>query len=295
MEEGPDAEEAVDGADQPSAEPSAEPAAATFEDLFGSEDEDEAEAAAQPAARPDEGEGSRAHASALDEDLFGERDSDEADDEDARDRHERSAAEDVGRAPPLHVEVPELPRPGPGQLCLVRLPNILGIEPRPFDPQTYDPDEEARMPHSGRENVIRWRYGSEKDAEGRPVKESNSRMVRWSDGSLTLHVGSEVLLATEQTMGSEHSHIFAKHTGLIECHGVLSHRLHFQPATRDSQTHQKLLAKMVAEKATGKERKIRMTSTIDDPEKAKEALERVRLAAMRAPPRSLPAQAGGGD
>ena len=30
------------------------------------------------------------------------------------------------------LEVPELPRPGPGSLCLVRLPNILGIEARPF-------------------------------------------------------------------------------------------------------------------------------------------------------------------
>lgn len=40
------------------------------------------------------------------------------------------------------------------------------------------------------ENTIRWRYGYDK--ESNVIKESNARFVRWSDGSMTLHVGSEI-------------------------------------------------------------------------------------------------------
>lgn len=37
----------------------------------------------------------------------------------------------------------------------------------------------------------RWRWGT--DGEGASVRESNARFVRWSDGSLQLLVGDEVL------------------------------------------------------------------------------------------------------
>jgi RNA polymerase-associated protein LEO1 len=275
---------------------------ATYQDLFGSDDEEEPQQA-DPAQggddsdvdgeregsnggdERDEGEGGAAED---DLDLFGEREEEEEEEERARNRSARQVLleQDVPRAPPLALEIPELPRPKPGQLCLTRLPNILGIEPRPFDPITYDPDGEPRggaaRDHSARENVVRWRYAAGGE------RESNARVVRWSDGSLTLHVGSEVLLASEQALGTEHSHVFAKHTGLIECHGLISHRLHFQPATRDSATHQRMRAKAASGTSKGKERRIRMTSTLSDPEKAKEARERVRAIAPRADPRRAP-------
>ena len=40
------------------------------------------------------------------------------------------------------------------------------------------------------ENTIRWRYSKDKDGE--EIKESNCRFVRWSDGSLSMHLGNEV-------------------------------------------------------------------------------------------------------
>jgi hypothetical protein len=40
------------------------------------------------------------------------------------------------------------------------------------------------------ENTIRWRYGYDKDQN--PVKESNARIVKWSDGSMSLYLGSEI-------------------------------------------------------------------------------------------------------
>ena len=48
-------------------------------------------------------------------------------------------------------------------------------------------------------NMIRWRYQlneqgeMKRDSEGEPIRESNTRLVKWSDGSYTLHVGQEVL------------------------------------------------------------------------------------------------------
>lgn len=39
-------------------------------------------------------------------------------------------------------------------------------------------------------NTIRWRQVENQN--GKIERESNSRFVRWSDGSMTLHVGSEV-------------------------------------------------------------------------------------------------------
>ena len=36
----------------------------------------------------------------------------------------------------------------------------------------------------------RWKIGF--DEEGKTKRESNARIVRWSDGSMSLHLGSEI-------------------------------------------------------------------------------------------------------
>ncbi|KAJ1638566.1 Leo1-like protein-domain-containing protein [Pavlovales sp. CCMP2436] len=204
---------------------------ATYQDLFGSDEEDdevqarpaapeaEAEAGEEAAAGPDEGAeeegaadqdgegGGEAEAEAkadavgeggADDDLFGEREEEAADvieeeDERAAARTSRQdlLVDDIPRAPPLHLSIPQLPRPKPGRLCYARLPNILGVEARPFDANSYDPDEEAKR-GTVRENVVRWRYGQ--NSAGEAARESNTRLVRWSDGSLTLHVGAEGMM-----------------------------------------------------------------------------------------------------
>jgi RNA polymerase-associated protein LEO1 len=50
-------------------------------------------------------------------------------------------------------------------------------------------------------NMIRWRYKYSpdddtqisRDGDGNPLRESNTRLVKWSDGTYTLHVGQELL------------------------------------------------------------------------------------------------------
>ncbi len=48
-------------------------------------------------------------------------------------------------------------------------------------------------------NTIRWRYTDEVDEDGARVPESNARIVRWSDGTMSLQVGSELFDITQQT------------------------------------------------------------------------------------------------
>lgn len=48
------------------------------------------------------------------------------------------------------------------------------------------------------ENTIRWREAVDK--EGNLVKEANARFVRWSDGSLSLHLGSEIFDVYKQPL-----------------------------------------------------------------------------------------------
>lgn len=45
---------------------------------------------------------------------------------------------------------------------------------------------------------MRWRTVFDK--EGNAVKESNARMVKWSDGSMSLHLGSEIFDVYKQPL-----------------------------------------------------------------------------------------------
>lgn len=48
------------------------------------------------------------------------------------------------------------------------------------------------------ENTIRWREVFDK--EGNLVKESNTRVIKWSDGSMSLHLGSEIFDVYKQPL-----------------------------------------------------------------------------------------------
>ena len=94
---------------------------------------------------------------------------------------------------------------------------------RPFDPETYEDEieDEDCLDEEGRarlklkvENTIRWKIGF--NDEGRAIKESNARMVRWSDGSYSLHLGNEIFDVQKHTLqGVDNNHLFIRQgTGL---------------------------------------------------------------------------------
>ena len=58
------------------------------------------------------------------------------------------------------------------------------------------------------ENTIRWRYAQ--DEAGNEVRESNARVVRWTDGSMSLYLGSEIFDISKQSLQGEFSHLFVR-------------------------------------------------------------------------------------
>jgi RNA polymerase-associated protein LEO1 len=99
----------------------------------------------------------------------------------------------------IEHELPYIRADVGSEFHFVKLPNFLSVEPRPYDPETYEDEleEEETLDEEGRarlklkvENTIRWRTAFDK--EGNAFKQSNARMVKWSDGSLSLHLGSEI-------------------------------------------------------------------------------------------------------
>jgi len=107
----------------------------------------------------------------------------------------------------IDVEIPKITTDLGKGIHFVKLPNFLSVEPRPFDPSTYEDeiDDEETLDEEGRarlklkvENTIRWR--EKFNDEGVFVKQSNARMIKWSDGSLSLHLGDEIFNVYQQPL-----------------------------------------------------------------------------------------------
>jgi RNA polymerase-associated protein LEO1 len=79
----------------------------------------------------------------------------------------------------------------------VRTPNFIKIQPTEYDEPLYEADSERQL-FDGSTAVVRWRTkrdsngGIMLDADGKPIRESNARMLRWSDGTMQLVVGDAV-------------------------------------------------------------------------------------------------------
>ena len=252
---------------------------ARMEELFGSDSEDDdAPSASEVPAPVDAGD---AHADDDEDvgDLFGSDDNDDdsllGDGGGAADFQEQQEPS----AEPVDFALPRQPRPAAdAKLYLVRLPNILKIQPRPFDPETYQEDEDGGDDADGGDgggsaasraaNVIRWREGP---TGGR---ESNARIVKWSDGSVTLHVGNEALKCQNIAMPEGSTHLYAMHKASnLECHGILRHKLGLAPVDRKSATHQ-AISKDIARAHTKAKSRMQLISTTEDPEAKKRQDER---------------------
>ncbi|KAL8935725.1 MAG: hypothetical protein Q9211_004542 [Gyalolechia sp. 1 TL-2023] len=133
---------------------------------------------------------------------------DSGDDEDRHDRLEDDGVDghyteegDQGEMRSQNVadiRVPRhpIPRPSDGELYLFQMPKLLGIEPKPFHHSTFQPpttdhhsDDPPSSTFSTYQTAIstaRWRYSPK-----HPSKlQSNARVIRWEDGSLTVQLAS---------------------------------------------------------------------------------------------------------
>jgi RNA polymerase-associated protein LEO1 len=286
---------------------------ATIDDLFGSDSEEEPQQQAQPASEDavKDGNAEAANANAPQDDqlrdLFGSDDEDDdagpakpspakqpssapaesAEGDDAYYREPTPEEEDqVLRGPPVRVTVALHDVLDTDQLRLAKLSNIIAIESRPFDPETYEPAGTEYVDERGNKrvrlhdtNAIRWRWAA--GADGNLVRESNSRLVRWSDGSVTLDVGEEVMDVREIDVSGDHSYLFARHPNLIQGQGPLHKKITLRPASLSSSSHKRLAAAVVKHHGNSRQLRVRTTTTLVDPKKEKEEQERAEAARIK--------------
>ncbi|CAI5792913.1 polymerase-associated LEO1 [Podarcis lilfordi] len=147
----------------------------------------------------------------------------------------------------IEVEIPKVNTDLGNDLYFVKLPNFLSVEPRPFDPQYYEDEfeDEEMLDEEGRtrlklkvENTIRWR--TRRDEEGSEVRESNARIVKWSDGSMSLHLGNEVFDVYKAPLQGDHNHLFIRQGTGLQGQAVFKTKLTFRPHSTDSATHRKM-------------------------------------------------------
>ncbi|KZV72209.1 Leo1-domain-containing protein [Peniophora sp. CONT] len=162
------------------------------------------------------------------------------------------------------VSVPNIPVPKPsdGQHWILRLPNFLKIDAKPFNPDTYEgPEEELAKGSRDRdmlvklrvENTVRWRWT--KDAEDRDVRQSNARVIRWSDGTSSLRLGKEYFdmsSVSEAASGSKPhalTYLVAQHksAGIMQAEAAIAGHISLRPTDMASETH-RLLARAVGQK-----------------------------------------------
>lgn len=85
---------------------------------------------------------------------------------------------------------------------------------------------------------MRWREYL--DDSGEHIKESNARMVKWSDGSMSLHLGNEIFDVYKQPIQGDHNHLFIRQGTGLQGQAVFRTKLTFRPYSTESFTHKKM-------------------------------------------------------
>ncbi|XP_077223112.1 protein LEO1 homolog [Tasmannia lanceolata] len=263
--------------------------AAEIRDVFGDSDEDEpAEYAAQNDLDQDLQRSPMEEEGSFEKDL---RPEDIVPDEEAQYESEEENLEQKPKekpvGPPLELEIPLRPAPGPTEkMNMIKVSNIMGIEPKPFDPKTYVEEDVFVTDESGakkrirlEDNIVRWR--SVQNRDGTISYESNARFVRWSDGSLQLLIGNEVLDISVQEAQHDQTHLFLRHEkGILQSQGRLLQKMRFMPSSLSSKSHRLLTA--LVDSRHKKVYKVKNCITDIDPEREKEEKEKAEGQSIRA-------------
>jgi RNA polymerase-associated protein LEO1 len=125
---------------------------------------------------------------------------DSGDDEGRQDRRRSESIQvEEKQVVTAQVQVPRhlIPQPGDNELYLLKVPPFLAVEPKVYQsqnfitPSTDHHSKEAPTPSFSAYNTamstIRWRHSPSDPSE----LQSNARVLRWSDGSLTLQLATD--------------------------------------------------------------------------------------------------------
>ncbi|RCV09142.1 hypothetical protein SETIT_2G002800v2 [Setaria italica] len=181
--------------------------------------------------------------------------------------------------PPLDLVVPfRQPPARPDKMNVIKVSNIMGIDPKPFDPKTYVEEDVFVTDESGtkkrirlEDNIVRWR--TVRNPDGTTSYESNARFVKWKDGSMQLLIGNEVLDISVHDAHHDQSHLFLRNgKGILQSQGRLLHKMRFMPSSLSSKSHRLLTA--LVDSQNKKTVKMQKWFETKDPEKVKQENER---------------------
>jgi len=217
-------------------------------------------------------------------------------------------------------------------LALVKMPNFLSIDYRPFNPETYvdatEDDDGVYRDELGRkrvklkvENMIRWRYAA--DEEGKPIlldngeykRESNANVVQWSDGSESLVIGDQLVQYKRDDNKEKHSgiYIIEKVEGedeetagdAMNAVATLDEKVHLQLYNTKSKMHEEVTRNVAI--SAGKKQKIKEITMDENPDTTiqrrrkeftdvnrKEMNDKARMSAKQQRARNKSSRTGGG-
>ncbi|KAF0903528.1 hypothetical protein E2562_027958, partial [Oryza meyeriana var. granulata] len=257
-------------------------------DVFGDSDEDE------PAPYRDQHEiDEDSHRSPMEDEGHYEKDMHPEDvvaDEDMRyesDENRELKPKEKPVGPPLNLVVPlKQPPAQPDRMNVIKVSNIMGIDPKPFDPKTYVEEDVFVTDESGtkkrirlEDNIVRWR--TVKNANGTTSCESNARIVKWKDGTMQLLIGNEVLDISVHEAHHDQSHLFLRNgKGVLQSQGRLLRKMRFMPSSLSSKSHRLLTALVDSQN----KKTVKMQKWIEskDPERVKQEKERAEGQNIRA-------------
>ncbi|KAH8832439.1 RNA polymerase II-associated protein [Flagelloscypha sp. PMI_526] len=196
--------------------------------------------------------------------------------------------EEDDNAPQMAIEYREaqvglanLPKPksSDGNTWVVRLPSYMSVNKDQFHPDSYiehdgdedaDPNAQSMTIKLKVQSTVRWRWA--KDASGNDIRQSNSRIIRWSDGSVSLRLGKELYDISQNidtsggvskssfgstpsgpvTAGGKAqglSYLVAQHkrSQLLQAETLVTGTMSLRPADMNSEAHQ-LLVQSVGQK-----------------------------------------------
>jgi RNA polymerase-associated protein LEO1 len=157
-------------------------------------------------------------------------------------------------------------------IYLAKLPSTIGVEPIAFQPEKkWEQENETR------DSTMKIRY--RKSSNNNNNWESNTRLVKWEDGSSSLFIGNECFDVTEQDIREESQlFLFRRQptAQVAECR--ISHKLKIQPASISLGLQRKL---GTYERFT-KERKVKMAEMDRAPELEEQKLAQLEHERARA-------------
>ncbi|XP_064554625.1 RNA polymerase-associated protein LEO1 isoform X2 [Drosophila montana] len=137
---------------------------------------------------------------------------------------------------------------------VLRMPHFMPVEPKAYEAHSFKDalrpedlnDREARDAFITKlMTTVRWRECQDKTT-GALYKESNARIVRWSDGSETFHVGGEAFDVVNHPMPAGQNQLYVRQGSYYHMQGPIKDKLSLRPKLESSfgQSHVQGLRKL---------------------------------------------------